>query len=100
MDPSASLLELRFTLPSSVRIRPDDKIAFESRSGCVVELNDLGFILMKAAEASLPVAAVMEALAIHYQTSAEVVAVDAAEFYEHMVKRGFLLSQAMDPRNG
>ena len=63
MDPSASLLGLRFVLASSVRIRSDDKIAFEPRSGCIAKLNDLGFILMKAAEASLPVAASVEAMA-------------------------------------
>jgi hypothetical protein len=86
-----SLQTAGFGLAPSARLRDEDRVVFEQNSGCIAELNEVGFILVKAAELRMPVLEVIQALAAHYSAAPDDLLLESSDFYAKMLERGFLL---------
>ena len=90
INPKEMRAGTRLKFCGSVRLRDEDRIAFESQTGCIAELNDLGFVLMKAIQDKLSVGEISTALGNHLKVERNILNSDIIEFYSSMLERGFL----------
>lgn len=76
-----------------IRVRDDDHIAFDPRTGCIVELNQVGYALLKGLAEELPSECVVAALAKKFEVSEVLMAAEAEEFYAELKEHGFIAKE-------